>query len=138
MVATYYSMVRIYEPLGRRIAQARRSVRLSQPELADLAGVSKSLIGHMESGAKRTSPDNLRRIAVALGLDYEELAGLAGYPVRPVPEGIVIEGDDPKVHTLRRLSRLPSDVLNEVEHFIARVYRLPVPPAEDEPEHKAD
>lgn len=46
---------------------------LTQQQLADLAGVGKSHISQIESGARTGSVKCLRRLAEALGVDIEDL-----------------------------------------------------------------
>jgi transcriptional regulator with XRE-family HTH domain len=52
--------------LGARIRQARAGRELSLAELADLAGVSKSLISQIERGVATPSIDTIRKLASAL------------------------------------------------------------------------
>src|SRR5215207_348317 len=52
--------------LGARIRQARARRELSLAELADLAGVSKSLISQIEREVAAPSIDTVRRLASAL------------------------------------------------------------------------
>lgn len=59
--------------LAKRLAWARARAGLSQQELADLAGVSQSSIGNLESEARRTSR-KITSIAAVLGVDTHWLA----------------------------------------------------------------
>jgi transcriptional regulator with XRE-family HTH domain len=52
--------------LGARIRETRQRRELSLSELADLAGVSKSLISQIERGVAAPSIDTVRKIAYAL------------------------------------------------------------------------
>src|ERR1051326_290950 len=54
--------------LGRRIRSARTRRGLSAAELANLAGVSKSLVSQIERGIAAPSIDTVRRLASALEL----------------------------------------------------------------------
>ncbi len=51
----------------------RRYRNLTQQELADAAGIGKSYISQIESGAKTGSVKCLRRIAEVLGVDIDDL-----------------------------------------------------------------
>lgn len=51
----------------------RRYRVLSAIELAAMAGVSNSFIGHLEAGRKRAAPETIGRIADALGVTREQL-----------------------------------------------------------------
>jgi len=66
--------------VARRLIQGERPVAvwrghrgLTQQRLADAAGVTKSYISQIESGAKTGSLDTLRRIAAALQIDLDDL-----------------------------------------------------------------
>ena len=69
----------------QRLRAARESLKLKQGELARLAGLQASAISHFETGARKPSFDNLKRLADALKAttDYllgrvDDPAGLAG------------------------------------------------------------
>ncbi|MFT4196960.1 MAG: helix-turn-helix transcriptional regulator [Pseudoxanthomonas sp.] len=58
-----------------RIRTARLLAQLSQARLAQAVGVQRSAVSHWESpSGKRPNVDNLRRIAVATGTQFEWLA----------------------------------------------------------------
>jgi len=62
---------------------ARRLARLTQQQLADLAGVDTSAISRIENGERdihSMSYDSVVRLARALGVEAEEL-----WPVLPLP-----------------------------------------------------
>lgn len=54
-----------------RVARARRG--LTQRDLADLAGMTESKVAKLETLRQRPTPDELRRIAYAVGEAAEEL-----------------------------------------------------------------
>jgi len=62
----------VYKQIGQRIRQERNKLRLTQEQLAELAGVNESYIGQIERAAKNPSLESLIKIAKALGvtLDY--------------------------------------------------------------------
>src|SRR5215213_4664739 len=63
---------------GRRLRHAREVARLTQEELAALAGLSAKAIGALERGERRHPyPSTVRALAAALRLTEEEYALLA-------------------------------------------------------------
>ncbi|WP_157963821.1 helix-turn-helix domain-containing protein [Actinocorallia populi] len=63
--------------LGDRLRVLRKLHRLTQQELADLSGASKSLISKVEAGHRPGSWDLAVRVANALGVEAPVLMGLA-------------------------------------------------------------
>ena len=59
--------------VGNRIRTARRSLKLSQPELAKRAKVTQSTISDLENDKKSTSAENMEAIAQALGVSSSYL-----------------------------------------------------------------
>ncbi|MRR49349.1 MAG: XRE family transcriptional regulator [Rhodocyclaceae bacterium] len=57
------------ETLGDRLSRLREDKRLTQTQLAKLAGVGQSTVAGIESGARSTVPGSLIDIAHALGVD---------------------------------------------------------------------
>src|SRR5437867_4415297 len=51
----------------------RQQTRLTQGELADLAGISRSMVAQLEIGERRPSRKLLARLAEAMSLPNEEL-----------------------------------------------------------------
>lgn len=74
-------------PLGKRIRRARDAKGWSRSELSRRTNIAGTTLRHIEESKKnvRTSEGNLRAIADALDLPYEELRILAGYQVAPSP-----------------------------------------------------
>ena len=72
----------VVEKIGQRIRQIRQQKRLTQRDLAEKAGVFD--VGEIERGRKvKGGPANpqietLYKIAIALGVDLEELFGHSG------------------------------------------------------------
>jgi transcriptional regulator with XRE-family HTH domain len=64
------------ETLGRRIRRARLRKDITQRELADLAGISRTSMNQIEKG-ETLDPrmSHLRKIAEALGVTMDYLAG---------------------------------------------------------------
>jgi transcriptional regulator with XRE-family HTH domain len=59
--------------VGERVRYEREKRKLSQEELADLAGFYRTYIGHIETGAYSPSMFTLWRIAQALKIDLSKL-----------------------------------------------------------------
>ena len=55
--------------LGRALRDARRRKRLTQQQLADLAGVTQATVSNVERGVSRVSLTTLLRILAALKLE---------------------------------------------------------------------
>jgi ribosome-binding protein aMBF1 (putative translation factor) len=58
--------LRPFEEIARAVIMRRAHLGLTQQELAERMGTTKSVISRIESGQHRTSTDTLRRIAEAL------------------------------------------------------------------------
>ncbi len=76
--------------LGVRIRRYREDKRLTQTALADAAGLSKTYLSELESGAgRRPSGDVLLRIADALGVSIADLLGRRIAPAgEALPDGL--------------------------------------------------
>ena len=62
--------------LGRRLQQLRLRARLTQHELAECSGVSRTAIASIETGQRAgITLHNALRLADALGISVEVLAG---------------------------------------------------------------
>ena len=68
--------------MGIRLQSLRREKGLSQPQLAQAAGVPVGSLRQWEQGRRTPLLDAAARVAVALGVSLDELAGLAP-PKRP-------------------------------------------------------
>lgn len=72
--------------VGSKIAEARWLARISQKGLAEALGVSRSLVGMMESGRRRVSVDTLTDIAGILSVPVASL--LPESTVQPAPPSV--------------------------------------------------
>lgn len=64
-----------------RLRTAREQLRhLSQAELAERSGLQASAISHFETGSRKPSFDNLRRLAEALSVTTDYLLGRESEP----------------------------------------------------------
>ena len=57
--------------MGLRIMVRRKSLRMTQEELADKLGVSAQMISNLELGKKAIRPENLARVCDVLGLSAD-------------------------------------------------------------------
>ena len=58
--------LRPFEEIARMVIMRRAQLGLTQQELADRMGTTKSAVSRIESGQHRTSTETLRRLAEAL------------------------------------------------------------------------
>lgn len=59
--------------MGKRIAERRKALRLSQDELAEKADVTPQMLSTAERGTKAIRPENLLKISVALEVSTDYL-----------------------------------------------------------------
>ncbi len=57
----------------RKLERARRTLALTQEELAERSGVTRSTISRLEDGLQEARPSTLRKLAAALGVEPGEL-----------------------------------------------------------------
>lgn len=72
----------------KRLLAARNKRGLSQDELANRAKLQPSAVSHFETGTRKPSFDNLKRLADALEVTVDYLMGRA-----KTPDTILMEGD---------------------------------------------
>ncbi|MCP4138512.1 MAG: helix-turn-helix transcriptional regulator [bacterium] len=60
---------------GERLRETRKSRDLSQKELAEASGISRRMIGHYETLAKRPSISKVQKLAEALNVSLDYLLG---------------------------------------------------------------
>lgn len=61
------------EAFGKRVREIRKSKNLSQEELAALAGIDRSYMGHIERGEKNITLTKIYQISDALGVSAVQL-----------------------------------------------------------------
>ena len=64
-----------YRELGRRIAERRKAVGMTQVELAKVLGIAQQTMAHYEGGTLRVAVALLPPLASTLDLTLEELVG---------------------------------------------------------------
>ena len=65
----------LYKYIGRQIQRYRKRNGLTQEQLAEIADISASFMGHIERGTRKLSVDTLHRIANALNCSADDLMG---------------------------------------------------------------
>ena len=64
------------ETIAERVARMRREKGITQVEMADLLGVSQSVVSDYERGALRLHGELIAKIAEILGVSADEILGL--------------------------------------------------------------
>jgi len=72
--------------LGKRIREARKQAGLTQEELAERIGVSRTAISRFELGEIEPSLRNLAAMAGELNVSADRLLGLPARAQEPLPE----------------------------------------------------
>lgn len=94
------------------ISRIRRSKGLSQEQMAEEMGISRTAYRNIESGSTRLISDSLGKISSILGITPEEL--LLGY----VPaKGDSQELNEVKVRYGERIQRIESDHADEIKRL---------------------
>ena len=70
--------------IGQLIRKERQAAQMTQEALAAAIGCSKPQLSLMESDRRRVSPDRVRRIEAALGIDDGRLAGALQWDSTPL------------------------------------------------------
>ena len=58
---------------ARNLKFFRQLKKISQEELADIAGLHRTYVSSVERGERNISIDNMEKLALALGVDIREL-----------------------------------------------------------------
>lgn len=61
----------LLKEMGERIYRRRKSLKLTQEELAEKLGVSTQMISNLELGKKAIRPENLAKLSVALNISSD-------------------------------------------------------------------
>ena len=79
---------------GQYLATRRKYMRLTQEELADKIGVSKSAVAKWETDGGLPDRDNLKRIAELINVSVDELHRVIARGKEPIDDnGVNITGD---------------------------------------------
>jgi len=63
----------ILKKFGKRIKHLRNEAKISQEELASIAGLHRTYIGMIERGEKNITLKNIEKIAISLNVNISEL-----------------------------------------------------------------
>lgn len=91
--------------MGKRIATRRKSLHLSQEELAEIADVSPQLLSTAERGTKAMRPENLMKLSNALGVSADYLL-----------TGDIIDKDLSLI--IKKLERISADQIRTIEQIL--------------------
>lgn len=108
-------------PFGQKLAALRKERGLTQPQLAELLGVSSPAVDYYERRAKNPSVDTIERIADALGVEpahfLESGAPKAPKRKKPGPPSALEE----RIERLRKLPKREQEVvLKMLDGLLAR------------------
>jgi len=79
-------MTNIREILAQNLKENRRRLGITQPELAEKAGLSTHYLAMIETARKFPSADILDRLAAALGINPNELFSVSVSPERAIEQ----------------------------------------------------
>ena len=79
-------MTNVKEILARNLKENRRRLGITQPELAERAGMSTQYLAMIEIARKFPTADILDRLAAALGINPNELFSVAVSPERAMEQ----------------------------------------------------
>ena len=75
-----------------RLREVRTELGYSTAELSEMTGFNQQTIERWERGANQPRPNNLRKVAEAMGVDMREITRgpelLPGYYGEKLPEGV--------------------------------------------------
>lgn len=100
--------------MGKRIAERRKSLHLSQEELAELAEVSPQLLSTAERGTKGVRPENLMKLSNALGVSADYLL-----------TGEIIDKDFSLI--IKKLEHISADQIRTIEQILNYSVHLCMP-----------
>ena len=79
-------MANIREILAQNLKENRRKLGITQPMLAERAGLSTHYLGMIEIGRNFPTADVLERLSAALGINPHELFSVSVSPERAIEE----------------------------------------------------
>ncbi len=80
-------MDKLFQALGLRIRELRTARGWSQEHFAEICGVHRTYMGHLERGEKNASLGSVARVARALEITLSELLRGIDAPASPVDSG---------------------------------------------------
>jgi transcriptional regulator with XRE-family HTH domain len=91
---------KLFQSLGLRIRELRTARGWSQERFAEICGVHRTYMGHLERGEKNASLGSVARVARALEITLSELLSGVDVPASPVDSG-----DSQENHGTKQQSR---------------------------------
>jgi len=79
-------MTNVKEILAQNLKENRRKLGITQPELAERAGMSTQYLAMIEIARKFPTADILERLSAALGINPHELFSVSVSPERAIEE----------------------------------------------------
>ena len=110
--------MRTRELFRRRLRAARDLRELSQSELAARAGLQQAAVSHYESGSRRPSLANLRKLGEALEVTTDYLLGRCRDPGSPPST------DEPLLLDFQRLTASDREIARDLVAGLARRGRM--------------
>lgn len=102
--------------IGERLKHSRKQAKLSQVELASIAGLTKAAVGQIESGiTKSPRPENLFKLSRALRIDPEWL--ITGKTTKEIDEAI----DEQRLkvnHLTDKLSQMSEEEIKPLSELV--------------------
>lgn len=93
------------DEVGKRIMERRKKLGMTQEALAEKSGVTTQFVSYAESGKRAMRPENLMKIALALGVSTDYIL-----------TGDIIDKD--KLLLSEKLDKLTADEVRIVESII--------------------
>jgi transcriptional regulator with XRE-family HTH domain len=112
-----------YARIGRAISAGRRAAGLTQQQLADVAGLTRSSIANCEAGRQRIPSAKLAIIATMLGTTTSQLLGETAVQQSRIPTELAARFTGQQREITRLLSEM-SAVLGELAATSARMEEL--------------
>ena len=103
----------VLQAFGEFVRAQRRLAQVSQRNLARMAGVSDSYLSQLERGNYRPSPQVVKSIAQAFGLEPRQLYMMLGF----------IDDDSESAPTVEQAIQLDSRLEPSQKEALLRVYR---------------
>jgi transcriptional regulator with XRE-family HTH domain len=96
------------EAFADRLRAARDLRQMNQEEVARKSGLQPSAVSHFETGTRKPSFDNLRRLADALEVTTDFLVGRVDDPAASAPQG----------ELFRKLGQLTASDRDTIKMFV--------------------
>lgn len=99
------------DEVGKRVMERRKKLGLTQEALGEMSGLTTQFVSYAESGKRAMRPENLMRMAAALGVSTDYLL-----------TGDIIDKD--KLLLSDKLGKLTAEEVRIVENIIDECIRL--------------